>query len=365
MLPYKFSTFNLIPNKIIAKKKLKTVEDCYCWDSTYRSNICNKSDVKKYDKNGKIIEFINYGELTNYGKVPHDTINFIIKLNWNSDSVIYAEIHYNPIYSNGEYIYNKKYLYNPSTGDYEWDPITNKARLNPSLLYYKERNDYYNKIRIELEKNYSIKSITYFDSLNKPSEIYYPMTSAFGLAVKTEKFDTIFENNKVKKIIWNTSIDSVVVDGYTYDAYTLMYTYDFTYDSIGRLIAKEVARNQSNKYFDTTRTKFVYYDSSRYKAILGADGTNGYYIGNVYFNYNEKGKLVSMSHDKYMDDIVDDEYFYDGDKTIHRYTYYAAGNKDWRQTAETHFKDGLEQGVRYYKNYVRIRGNNYYVYKKK
>jgi hypothetical protein len=363
--PIEFSTFNLIPNINISKKKIKVVEDYYCWDSIFRKDTCNKNEVKRFDENGRIIEFISFGELSNYGKIADDTINFTIKLNWISDSVIYGEIHYNIKYQNGDYVYGKRYIHNASTGDYEWDYTTNKAILNPALLYSKDKNDYYNKIRIKLEKNYQLESITYLDSTDKPCEIYYPFISAFSLTTKTEKYDTIFEDKKINKIIYNASIDSGVVDGYTYDAYTLTYYYNFKYDSIGRLSYKETIRNQSGKYLDTIITTFIYYDGNRYKAILGADGTNGYYNGNVYFNYNKKGKLISMSHDKYLDDIVDDEYYYDGNKTIHRYTFYAAGNKEWRQTAQTHYKNGLKQEVRYYKNYVRTRGNNYYVYKKK
>lgn len=363
--PVEFSTFNLIPNTNIAKKKIKIVEDYYCWDSIFRKDSCNKNEVKKFDKNGRIIEFVSYGELSNYGKIPDDTINFTIKLNWMSDSIIDGEIHYNPLYNNGEYIFSKKYIYNHSTGNYEWDSISNKAKLNPTLLYLKDKNDYYNKIRIKLEKNYQLKSITYLDSTDKPCEIFYPFISAFSLTTKTEKYDTIFENKKIVKLVYSAFIDTVVVDGYKYDAYTLDYTYYFKYDSIGRLVNKETIRNQSDKYLDTIRTTFIYYDNNSYKAILGADGTNGYYVGNVYFNYNKKGKLISMSHDKYMDDIIDDEYYYNGNKTIHRYTFYAGGYKDWRQTAETYYKDGLQQEVRYYKNYVRTKGTSYYIYKKK
>lgn len=344
------------PNKAISSKKIKIADEYYHWDSIYHNDTSYLFNRTKYDKKGRVIEKIEYDQ--DYRSYQ---LKCSAKIDWISDTTALARIIYNKDYNDGELISR----HDESTGDY--------LGIFPCLRKIESTNKYYSDIKIDYNKNNVLKSIIYLDSLGKSCLYYKNRQYSDVVKLKDIRSDTVFyPNNKIKKFTYRATVDSQRTSGYLQDAYSFENIYNYTYDSIGRLIETIVCRrNMLNIYYndttkvDTARTSFIYYDSARYRAILGADGTNGYYTGNVYFNYNNNGNLISVSHDKIDDGIVDDEYFYNGNETIHRYTFFEAGLKDRILTIETYYKDDLVIEQKFYFNNKIKTDRTLYTYSKK
>lgn len=337
------------PNKSISNNKIKIADEYYYWDSIYHNDTSYLFSRTKYDKKGRVIEKIEYDQYyTSY------QLKCSAKVDWTSDTTAIARIIYNKDYNDGELI--KKY--NTINGDFE--------AYTPCLTRIDNSNKYYSDLKIEYNKNNTVKSIIYLDNVGKICLYYINRPYSEEFKPKTEKSDTIlYENKKIKRIIYQAMIDSQRTNGYLQDAYTIKNTFDFFYDSIGKVKGKISVFSQNNNHFDTMRTTYIYYDSTKYKAILGADGTNGFHIGNVFFNYDKNGKLIGLSHDKYDNGIIDDEYSYNGNETIHKYTFFVGGLKDRIQTIETYYKDNLIIQSKFYLNNKIETSREFYVYKKR
>ena len=348
-LPNNILTAISQPNKAILNKKIIIEDEYYHWDSIYHNDTSYLFNRTKYDRKGRVIEKIEYDQ--DYRSYQ---LKCSAKIDWLSDTTALARIIYNKDYNDGELIYR----YNPIDGDF--------LGIIPCLTKIDSSNKYYCDIKIAYNKNKILNSITYLDNLGKPCLYYIIRPDSDKFKPKTEKYDTLFyDNEKIKKIIYYAWIDSNRTNGYLQDAYTIKNSFDFVYDSIGRVRNKTSVFSQNNNHFDTIRTTLIYYDSTKYKAILGADGTNGFHIGNVFFNYDQNGKLISMSHDKYDDGIIDDEYFYNGNETIHRYTFFEGGLKDRTLTIETYYKDDLVIEQKFYFNNKIKTDRTLYTYSKK
>lgn len=338
---YPFINIDYQPNKIIAKKGIKIVDEYYHWESQLKNDTSYLFSRTKYDYKGKVIEKIEYaGDYGNY------QLKQSIKVNWFSDSTALVRIIYNKDYNNGELISYKDYCLS----------ITDSGKT------------YFHDIEIYLNSNSSLPvKFVYLNYQKKPCRINYSTLSTLdAIKNKTESSDTIFENKKIKKIIYNASLDSQTVNGYHQDAYTIKQTFDFKYDSIDRFTDKITIHSQDNKYFDTLRTKYIYYDSIRIKTILNPD--YGYYGGKLDYDYDKKGNIARETYDKYIDDgLIDRDYIYNSKKQfkIKRNSFYAGGDKKWKITSEEYYKDGLIQYAKYYTNDKDKGSYTIYQYKKK
>lgn len=333
------------PNQFIAKKKIKIVDEYYHWESKLDNDTNYLFNRTKYDTKGRIIEEIKY---------DGDYNAYILKLSttvkWVSDTEALIRIIYNQDYNEGSLL---------------TENTINGSKYIDCLSKKDSGRTFFNDVRVELNsKTFLPYKFIYLDYLGKPCKIYYPYLSTFyAVGNKIESSDTIFENKRIKKVTYNSSLDSQTINGYHQDAYTINNTFEYIYDGIGRVTDKFIVFSQSNKYFDTTRTKIIYYDTDKIKSVISNDGSYyGFYKGNLDFFYNDKGHLIRMTNDKNpYDSLIDEEYIYDKNKTIHRWSFFPASNDHRVTTFEEHLKDGLIQYTKYYtnKNYK----GNYTIYK--
>lgn len=313
------------PNLQIKEKKIKVVSEYYHWDSIYHNDTSYLVSKIKYN-NGRIIEKIEYN--SDYQSTQIKTIT---NINWISDSIALARVIYNQYYNDGELISYKDYC----------------------LSKKDSGKTFFHDIRIEFDKNYVAKPCTYLNHLGKPCTVYMTKLSSFdGIKNKKESIDTIFENNRIKKLTYSAILDSQTINGYHQDAYTIKNTFEYIYDSIGRVTDKFIVNSQSNKYFDTLRTKIIYYDSNKVKSVICNDGSYyGFYKGNLDFIYNNKGQLVGMINDKNpYDSLIDEEYIYNKNETIRKWLFFPASYDHRVTTIEEYTKNGLIQYTKYYSN---------------
>lgn len=337
---YPFIDIDYQPNKVIAKKRIKIVDEYYHWESQLKNDTNYLFSRTKYNSKGKVTEKTEYsGDYGNY------QLEKTIKVNWLSDSTALIRIIYNKNYNNGELISYKDYCLS----------ITDSGKT------------YFHDIEIFLKSNNMLPvKFVYLDYKNQPCQINYPTLSKVdAIKNKTEISDTIFENKRIKKIIYNAILDSQTINGYHQDAYTIQNFFDFYYDSTGRLTDKIYSYySQYNNRFDTLHTKYIYYDSTRIKTILNPD--YGYYGGRLDYDYDKKGNLIRETYDKYIDDsLIDHEYIYNKKYNVLKNSFYAGGDKRWKITSEEHYKDSLIRYTKYYTNNLDKGSYTIYKYSKK
>jgi hypothetical protein len=337
--------------KLMESQKYKVEEEYNCWDSIFKKDSCFITHRIKYDKKGRITKFEKYDD--DSGK-----LYYTIEYDWISDTVSLTTVLYSKKYSSEKEI------------PYEFDIYGNFTYL-PYYLKDPIKNLFYNKIKIQFNSKYIVKTEAYFDSLRNPCLVYFN-NNLLGISdrrIKYETYDTAYNDKKIKTIHYFAQYDSSSTydkysDSYSISpAYTVTNDLKFVYDERGRVVELISVFNNSTTAVDTVISKYIYFDSVRLKTILNGSENGGYYYARIDFYYNDKGVLTKKVYDRYIGDgLIDGEYLYNKDQTIHKHSFFI-GSTSKILLCEDIYKDGLIQQTKYYTDGIRNNSGTFYIYK--
>ena len=293
---------SFIANKEISKNRIKSRMEFEFIDTSNKRVLANFETIK-YDRKGRVSKIIHFGNRID------DTIPYIIRYKWLSDTAIDAKIFYKKDYEKGKKV-----------NIFEEDGHTRKGTIVVSKADSGKR--YFTRVRIRLNLKLELTTISYLDWEGKVYEVLIPFKSKYENVInKIDKLDTIFQGTRIKTITHSINYPRQVINSFEKEAYSYRNESFYYYDSLGRV--KEICNTGIvNDDSGFSKTIITYYDSIRIKTIQDIYFREDFLISRKDFFYNDKGFLIRETLDKDdSDSLIDDEYVYNGDTIIYNYRF--------------------------------------------
>ncbi len=181
---------------------------------------------------------------------------------------------------------------------------------------------YFTRVRIILNDKFKINTISYLDWQGQVYEVFVPHKWEYeNILDRIDKSDTIIEGTTIKSITQSIKYPKQLIKSYEMGAYSYLNESIYYYDSLSRV--KEIC-NTAIVNNDTTFSKSIitYQDSIRIKTVQGIYLKGNFNSNRKEFFYNEKGILMRETLVKNeSDSLINEEYVYNGDTTIHNYRF--------------------------------------------
>lgn len=284
------------------KTKIKSRTEYYYIDSN-ANKIWTTVEITTYDKKRRVTGIKHLGN-----KYEGDTVSYVIKYKWISDTCIDVKIHYNKNYAKGKGLFH-----------FDEDGRYIETKI---LSDTQSKKNYFIRVLVKLDRNYRAFCITYFDYLGKPVEVFLPQQSKWNsYKDPEEKCDTIFENGRIKSIRSIIKYANQFINNHWVNGIIHQYDNIYNYDSRNRVVNIQESfkrdsiissYNRIISYLDTTENVLMFYN-------VDSEG-----IGLKYdFFYNSNYELIRSTFDKNVSDsLVDDEYLFNNEIKVHRNRFY-------------------------------------------